>query len=191
MRLAPIDIAHKTFHRKMVGFDPDETMTFLKLVADEMEQLTRERNSLKDALRDKELAIAEYRERDELLKSTITTATRMSEKLHVDAEREAKLIINDANQRADTIVREARDSLKRIYNEISELKRTRMQFENNLKALVQSHLQMLDQGLKIMPNPVIEPRISAEIREAEEALAMKARVSESIRQQMPNRNPEP
>lgn len=184
MRIAPIDIAHKTFHRKMMGFDPEEVMQFLKAVADELEALIKERNSLKESLREKELSIAEYRERDELLKSTITTATRMSEKMQIDAEREAKLIINDANQKAEVIVRESRDSLKRIYSEITELKKVRMQFENNIKALVSSHLTMLEQGAKIMPNPMIEPRIATDIQEAEEASTLKARISQSIQKNL-------
>lgn len=184
MRIAPIDIAHKTFHRKMMGFDPDEVMDFLRLVAEELEGLIKERNQLKETLRDKELSIAEYRERDELLKSTITTATRMSEKMQADAEREAKLIINDANQKAEMIVRESRDSLKRIYSDISELKKVRMQFENNMKALVQSHLTMLEQAQKIMPNPVIEPKITAEIREADEATTLKAKITEAIQKNL-------
>lgn len=184
MRVAPIDIAHKTFHRKMMGFDPDEVMQFLKLVADELEGLVKERNSLKETLRERELSIAEYRERDELLKSTITTATRMSERMQVDAEREAKLIINDANQKADAIVRESRDSLKRIYSEITDLKKLRMQFENNVKAIVSSHLTMLDQGQKIMPNPVIEARLTAEIQEEDEASLLKARITQSIQKNL-------
>ncbi|MGL1562938.1 DivIVA domain-containing protein, partial [Vibrio parahaemolyticus] len=68
----------------------------------------------------------------------------MSEKMQADAEREAKLIINDAHQKGEAIVRDSRDSLKRIYNEIADLKRVRLQFENNLKALIQSHLAMLE-----------------------------------------------
>src|SRR4051812_11071819 len=158
MRIAPIDIAHKTFRRKIMGFDADEVTEFLRLVAQELETLIKERNTLKENLREKELSVAEYRERDELLKSTITTATRMSEKIQVDAERESKLILHDANQKADTIVRESRDSLKRIYGDINDLKRVRMQFENNLKALIQSHLTMLEQAQKIMPNPEIDRR---------------------------------
>lgn len=181
MRIAPIDIAHKTFHRKMMGFDPDEVMDFLRLVAEEMEALIKERNSLREGLREKELAIAEYRERDELLKSTITTATRMSEKMQVDADREAKLIINDANQKAEMIVRESRDSLKRIYGEITELKKVRMQFESNLKALVQSHLAMIDQGQKIMPSPSSDNPRAAEYDQ--EAL-IKSRVSEAIQKKI-------
>jgi len=184
MRIAPIDIAHKTFHRKMMGFDPDEVMDFMRQVAAELEALVKERNSLKETLREKELAVAEYRERDELLKSTIATATRMSEKMQIDAEREAKLIINDANQKADMIVRESRDSLKRIYQEITDLKRVRMQFENNLKALIQSHATMLEQGQKIMPNPNVDMKYTAELKESAETELIKSKVAEAIQKKM-------
>lgn len=177
MRITPIDIAHKSFRRKMMGLDPEEVMEFLRYVSDEMEALIRERNSLKEALREKELAVAEYRERDELLKSTITTATRMSEKMQADAEREAKLIINDAHQKGEAIVRDSRDSLKRIYNEIADLKRVRLQFENNLKALIQSHLAMLEQGHKIMPSPTVDQRLA--IDDSDEN-SLKSKVSEVV-----------
>ena len=181
MRIAPIDIAHKTFHRKMMGFDPEEVMDFMRMVAEELESVIKERNSLRETLREKEMAISEYRERDELLKSTITTATRMSEKMQVDAEREAKLILHDANQKVEMIVRESRDSLKRIYQEINDLKRVRMQFENNMKALIQSHLTMLEQAQKIMPNPMIDNRMDIrESQSANEEQTMKNKITEAV-----------
>lgn len=156
MKIAPIDIAHKVFGKRMMGLDSDEVQDFLRQIAEEMETLIRERNNLREQMREKELAILEFRERDELLKSTITTATKMSDKIQVDAEREARLIVGDAKQQAEMIVRDSRDSLKRIFSEISDLKKVRMQYENNLRALVQSHLTMLEQGHKIMPDPDLE-----------------------------------
>lgn len=186
MKIAPIDIAHKTFGRKMMGLDQHEVMDFLKALSQEMESIIREKNQLKESLRERELAITEYRERDNLLKSTITTAQKMSEKIQTDAEREAKLILQDAEQKADAIQREARDSLKRIYQEISELKKVRMQFEHNLRALVQSHLTMMEQAQKVMPNPSlsttnvsIEPAMNLEIRD-EDARLIKQRVSQAV-----------
>ncbi len=184
MKIAPIDIAHKTFGRKIGGYDPEEVMDFLRAVSDEMEALIRERNALKEVVREKELAISEYRERDELLKSTITTATKMSDKIQSDAEREAKLILHDAEQKAEYIQRDARDSLKRIYHDITDLKRIRMQFENNMKALIQSHLTMLDQGQKVMPSPAIEPALNLEIKEggssADFEKDLESRVNEAV-----------
>ncbi len=155
MKVAPIDIAHKSFNRKMMGLDPQDVTDFLRQIAEEMESLIRDRNNLREQMREKDLQIIEFRERDELLKSTITTATKMSEKLQADAEREARLIISDAKQQGEMIIRDARDSLKKIFGEITELKKVRMQYEHNLRALVNSHLTMMDQGHKIMPDPEI------------------------------------
>ncbi|NCN41351.1 DivIVA domain-containing protein [bacterium] len=181
MRITPIDIAHKSFQRKMMGLDPDQVMDFLRFVADEMETVIRERNALKEALREKDISISEYRERDELLKNTITTATRMSERMQSDADRESKLILQDANQKAEMIVRDARDSLKRIYQDISDLKRVRLQFENNLKALIQSHMAMVEQGQKIMPNPSLDPTLGIDEEvSSKNQQEIERRVSEAV-----------
>ncbi|OFZ10847.1 MAG: hypothetical protein A2Z20_03815 [Bdellovibrionales bacterium RBG_16_40_8] len=136
-----------------MGLDQVEVVEFLRVLAEEMESLIRDRNNLREAMREKELAILEYRERDELLKNTITTATKMSDRIQQDAEREARLILNDAKQQSEMIVRDARDSLKKIFQEVSDLKRIRMQYENNLRALAQSQLTMIEQGHKVMPDP--------------------------------------
>ena len=76
----------------------------------------------------------------------------MAERLRGDAEREAKLIIADAQQKGEMVTRDSRDSLKKMYQEIADLKRVRMQFEANLKALAQAHLSLLEQGERYMPS---------------------------------------
>jgi cell division initiation protein len=155
MRITPIDITHKSFNKKFLGFSAEEVLEFLGQVAQNMEELIHERNSLREALREKELALLEYKEKDQLLKSTLATASQMSDKMRVDAEREAKLIIAEANQRVELMTRDGRDSLKKIYNDIADLKKTRMQFEAQLKAVAVAHLSLLEQGDKIMPNIVM------------------------------------
>ncbi len=151
MKITPIDIIHKSFGKKMMGIDAEEVNNFMAQIASQMEALIQEKNSLKEALREKELSLLDYRERDQILKTTITTASQMTERLRQDSEREARLIIADANQKAEMIIRDSRDSLKKTYQEITDLKRARMQFEANLKALVQAHLTLLEQGEKYMP----------------------------------------
>ncbi len=151
MRITPIDIAHRSFGKRMMGLDPDEVMDFLQQIAGQMEALIQERNTLKEGLREKDLSLIEYKERDQILKETIATAGQMAERLRQDAEREAKLIITDAQQKAEIITRDSRDSLKKMYQEVTDLKRVRMQFEANLKALAQAHLSLLEQGEKYMP----------------------------------------
>ncbi len=155
MKIAPIDIAHKTFARKVMGYDPDEVMDFMRDIADQMEEIIRERNALKEALRQKEMSLMDYKERDETLKSTIQTAAKMSDGIRADAEREAKLIVGDAQQKSEMILKDSRDQLKRVYQEIADLKRLRMQFEVNLRTICQSHIQMIDQSHMSVPDPQI------------------------------------
>ncbi len=151
MKHYPKEIAHKTFERKVMGYDPDDVSDFLTVVGAQMEALLQERNSLRDALKDKEMQLLEYRDRDQVLKATITSASQMTDKMKVDAEREARLIINDAQQKAEMITRDAKDSLRKSYQDLADIKKMRMQFEANLKAMVQAHLSLLDQGEHFMP----------------------------------------
>lgn len=155
MKIAPIDIAHKTFARKVMGLDPDEVADFMRDIADQMEEVIRERNALKENLRQKEMQLMDFRERDDALKSTIQTAAKMSDGIRIDADREAKLIVGDAHQKAEIILKDSRDQLKRVYQEIADLKRLRMQFEVNLRTICQAHIGMIDQSHMAVPDPSI------------------------------------
>lgn len=179
MKIVPIDIAHKTFSRRFTGFSPEEVTDFLHQVSEQMEELIRERNELKEALREKELNLLEFKEKDDLLKNTLKTATKMAEKLQSDAEREVKLILNDAHQKADIIIRDSRESLRRVYQEVTDLKKIRMQFEHNLRAMIESHLTMMEQGHKIMPSPQLNG-LNFEAAHAKEEKAVKLNIDKAI-----------
>jgi cell division initiation protein len=155
MRIAPIDITHRTFSKKMMGVDPQEVYDFLRDVADQMEELVRERQRLKEELLKKDQSLVEYVERDQALRSTIQAASKMSDQFRTDAEKESQLIISDARHRAEILMKDARDSLKKMYYEIAELKKTRLQYETTLRSLMQAHITMLDQGKKIFPEPAL------------------------------------
>lgn len=152
MKIAPIDILHKSFGRKLTGLDPEEVFTFLKQVAQDLEGVIHERNQLKEALREKELQMIEYRERDKSIKETLMTAHKMTEQLRKDAEREAAIIINDANQKSEAIIGNARDGLKKTYQDISELKKIKGQFEVELKNLIASHLELMERHAGYLPH---------------------------------------
>lgn len=151
MKHYPSEIAHKTFEKKMMGYDPDDVSDFLTIIAAQMEALLQERTAFQKALKEKELQLLEYKDRDQVLKATISSASQMTDRMRSDAEREAKLIINDAQQKAEIITRDAKDSLKKVYQEVADLKKSRMQFEANLKAMAQAHLSLLEQGEMFMP----------------------------------------
>ncbi len=151
MKYYPAEIQAKTFDRKMMGYDPDQVENFLNIIAAQIEALMQERAILNQALKDKELDLLNYKDRDQLLQHTMTQATSVTEKMKSDTERECKLIINDAHQKSEMITQDAKESLRKIYADISDLKKSRMQFEANLKAMAQAHLSLLEQADQFLP----------------------------------------
>ncbi len=156
MHLSPLEISQKLFTKRMMGYDLQEVTDFLYIISSQMEEIVQERNKLREALKEKEYQLFEYKERDKILKDTITTAGQMAEKIRVDAEREAKSITNEAKTKAEFITRDARDSIGRTYEEMTNLKKIKMQFEAQIKAVVQSHLEMIQQHNKIVQNPPMQ-----------------------------------
>jgi cell division initiation protein len=156
MHLSPLEISQKLFMKRMMGYDIQEVTDFLYILSSQFEELMQERNKLREALKEKEYQLFEYKERDKILKDTIATAGQMAEKIRIDAERESKLIINEAKTKAEFITRDARDSIGRTYEEMTNLKKIRAQFETQIKAVVQSHLEMIQQNSRIVQNPPMQ-----------------------------------
>lgn len=155
MHLTPLEISQKLFTKRMMGYDLQEVTDFLYLLSAQVEDLIQERNKLREALKEKEYQLFEYKERDKILKDTISTAGQMAEKIRLDAEREAKMLVADAKTKAELITRDARDSIGRNYEEITNLKKQRIQFETQLKALIQSHIELLNQNNRLIQSPVV------------------------------------
>ena len=156
MRVAPIDIAHKVFRKRIYGLDSEEVYDFLRDVADEVETLSRQHEQLVEKQKASDITLEDFRQREEVLKQTLQTASQMSERMKAEAQREADLIIRESRQRADIIIKEARESLRNMYQDVNDLKKSRMQFEAGLKSLVKAHLAMIDQGHSVVPDPGLQ-----------------------------------
>lgn len=167
MHLLPHEIAQKLFTKRMMGYDLQEVTDFLYSVSAQMQEIAQERDHLKAQLHDKEKQLFEHKEREKLLKDTITTAGQMAERIRMDAERESKMILQEARTKAEFITRDARDSIGRQFEEITNLKKQRIQFETQLKALIQSHLELIQQNSKMVRNPVIANPQITEVMEDE------------------------
>jgi cell division initiation protein len=157
MHLSPLEISQKLFTKRMMGYDLQEVTDFLYIISSQLEEILQERNKFREALKEKEYQLFEYKERDKILKDTISTAGQMAEKMRVDAEREAKMIINEAKTKAEFITRDARDSIGRSYEEMTNLKKLKIQFEAQIKAVIQSHLELIQQSSRIVQNPPMQP----------------------------------
>lgn len=144
MKITPLDIQQQQFKGKMLGgLDPEDVDAFLQTVSTEMENLIRENNELKEQqaihLRD----LVEMGEKEKALRETMLAAQRITEEMKANAQKEAALIISEAELKAERIVANSERSLGDLKAQIEETRRQKIQFEMSLKALLDSHYRMI------------------------------------------------
>lgn len=144
MNITPLDITQKQFRRVFRGLDAEEVEAFLSLVALEFEGLVKDVLALREDNHRKAEDIAEFRSRERALQETLVAAQKASEEIRESARKEAEITISDAELQAEKIVQGAHSRFLRIVDDINELKRQRIQFETNVRTLVESHGKLLD-----------------------------------------------
>ena len=144
MKIAPIDIRQQKFTVKFRGFDPEEVDAFLEMVAQELEELSRENAALKQDLAKQQRDLEEYRETETNLKKTLLSAQTMKEEIAFNAKKEAELILRDARLSANEILGSSRSRAEDVADELADLLRRRKQLILNLRSILETHLRMLD-----------------------------------------------
>ncbi len=147
MRITPIEIQQHQFKSRLFGYDTTAVDQFLELLADELEQLHRRNNELKESLARTRTSLEQMREREKLLQQTLVTAQKMTDELKDQARRDAEIVIAEAHIEGERILRDANERRIQLVSEIQEIKRIRHSFKNSLRALIENHTQLLDMDM--------------------------------------------
>ena len=144
MSITPIDIQQHQFKTRPLGYEKGGVDHFLELLAEELERLHRQNQELKEELARTRASLEEMRSREMTLKETLLTTQRVTDDLKANARKEAEIIVAEAELRGEKIVQAADDRRIQLISEIQELKRQKISFETSLRAVVESHLRLLD-----------------------------------------------
>ena len=144
MKLTPLDIRQKRFEASFRGCSRSEVEGFLELIAGEFEEVVKENLSLKEELKRTQLRLEVHLERERTLQETMVTAQRISEDLQSAAKKESEIIVGEAELQAEKIVYAAHQKLVQVVEDINELKRQRIQFESQVRAVIDAHGKLLD-----------------------------------------------
>ncbi len=144
MRLTPLDIREQQFRRVMRGEDPEEVATFLASVATEFENLLAENKELRQRLIDVEEKVNEYRNMEKALRDTLLTAERVMTESKESAQREAALIVREAENAAQRATARISHDVSQLRYELSEMRRMKDAYLGRLRWLVRSHLEMIE-----------------------------------------------
>jgi cell division initiation protein len=144
LKITPLDIQQQQFKGKLFrGLDPEDVDGFLQQVSQELEDLIRENNDLKEQAQRYQSEKEEIRQREDNLRETMLAAQRITEEMKANAQKEASLAISEAELKAERILTEAENRLADLNNQIQEIRREKIRFESSLKSLLDSHYKIL------------------------------------------------
>jgi cell division initiation protein len=145
MKLTPLDIRHKEFKRGLRGYVDGEVDEFLDEVADEFERLFKENIELGEQVDSLEERVDQYRNLEETLQKTLVSAQKSAEELKVNAEKEAQLILREAEMKAREMVNDSYADKQGVEKAIVVLKGTEEEFRFKFKALLQGYMKQVDE----------------------------------------------
>jgi cell division initiation protein len=144
MRIAPLDLRQQRFRTVLRGFDKTEVVAFLTEAADDYEHALREIDRLRQDLVRLEHSLTEYKEREATLRNTLLTAQRLADEVKEAAQTESKLIVREAQGRADLLLQKAQGRLLEIERDIDEMRLRRRDVEGSLESSIQSLYRALE-----------------------------------------------
>jgi len=136
MKVTPTDIRNANFKKKVKGFDPEEVRIFLTMVSEEMENILKENARLISENQELKAQLTDVQEKERMLKEIMLSTQKFVESLKENARREARIIVKDAELRAEEILGSAQRQLKKIHDEITHLKIQRKEVEEKILAMI-------------------------------------------------------
>ncbi len=144
MKFTPLDVRHKEFGSGPLGYRQREVRDFLVEVADEMENYERQARQHAERLAELEAQVNELRGGEEGLRRALVSAERISNEMRSNAQKEAQVLVKEAEGAKDKLLREALQKSRDIRLEIDRARSERGLFLSQFRALLQGYLASLD-----------------------------------------------
>ena len=149
MHITPLDIQQRQFNTvKFGGLEKDDVYAFLKKVGAAYEQLFADNRSLKEQTIRFQKQMKDYIEIERTLKQTLVSAQQTSVEIKSNAEKEAELIIREADLNGEKILDEARIEVRNLMSEIRQLKTAKRKLKIELKNVLDTFNAMLTEEIQ-------------------------------------------
>ena len=119
---------------------------FLEQAANAFEDLQRETHRLADENKKRQSDIEEYQRREGTFKRALLHSQRVLDQMQENARRQAEVIVAEAESKADKLLQHAQNRVAQLQDSIADLKRQRIQIEEEITFVIETHRRMLEAG---------------------------------------------
>ncbi|SQB34910.1 DivIVA domain-containing protein [Clostridium cochlearium] len=144
MKITAMDITSKEFKKGFRGYDIDEVDEFLDEIAEDYENIYKENSILKEKIYNMEDNLNHYSKMEETIQNTLILAQNAAEQSKKAAEKEAEMIIRNANETAKRILDKAHNDVVKVNDDFEKTKQEFVMFRNKFKNFMQSQLEMFE-----------------------------------------------
>ncbi len=144
MKITPLDIQQMVFSTKLRGYDREEVNRFLEELAQTVELLNRDNALLRERLGMAEQQVSELKRTEATLSNTLVAAQTLADDVKRSANRDAELIVKEAELKAGEVIRQARVELGETQRDLSQLQKQRLLMVERMRATLHTFERMLD-----------------------------------------------
>ena len=143
MKLSPLDIRKHEFTRKVRGYDPEEVKAFTDMVSRQWEEVLDDLRHSQDRVRELEGKIEHYEKVENALHEALESARSGAKRTQEQAEERARLIIEEAELKAEQRLQEVDQRQNKLRNDVTDLARRRDEIVARLRHFLMSELEIL------------------------------------------------
>lgn len=140
--LTPVDLQQKKF-KIGIGYDKNDVQSFFEEVSQSYVELYRANADLKDQLITLTDTVQHYKAQEDNLQKSLLLAEKNSEESKTAAEKAAKTIEMEARNRANDIVRDAKEELEVMKTEMAKLQSMYAEYKIKFAALLRKSMEEL------------------------------------------------
>lgn len=169
MKLTAMDINNKEFKRGLRGYSVEEVDEFLDQVVENYEELYKENSRLKEILSRVNEKLEHYEKLEATIQNTLLLAQNAADQAKESSEKQAELIIGNANETAQRILDKAHGDVISINDEYEKVKEEFIKFRAKFRGFMNTQLQTFDELEKDLTKnySVSQPVDNYEIHEKE------------------------
>jgi cell division initiation protein len=144
MKITSTEITTKEFKKVMRGYSQEEVDEFLDRVAEDYEVLYKENSTLKEKVSAIDERLAHYNKMESTIQNTLLMAQNAAEHARENSQKEAELILRNADDSAHKIMDKAYGDVISVNDEFEKAKQEFNKFRTKFRSFMQTHLEMFE-----------------------------------------------